>query len=53
MKKKIKSVYVWTWLLDFGKGPELCRFAEAKKKTLIEQGKPSPEAKPVRVRMAL
>lgn len=51
MKKKVKNVYVWTWLADFGKGPELCRFAEASKKNLVDQGKPTPTAIPVRVTM--
>lgn len=52
-KNKIKSVYVWTWLADFGNGPELCHFAEATKKLLINQGKPTPGAKRVRVLMGV
>jgi hypothetical protein len=54
MKKKIlkrKKVYVWTWICDFGKGPQLCLFAEATKENLVNNGKPSPEAIPVRVQM--
>lgn len=50
-RKTIKQVYVWTWLCDFGKGPELCRFAMADKKVLLMDGKPTPGAKAVRVRM--
>lgn len=50
-KSKFKNVYVWTWVADFGKGPELCRFAEASKKILLQNGPPTTDAKPVRVVM--
>ena len=44
---KVKSVYAWTWLLDEG---ELCRFAEASRKFLLEH--PMAGARAVRVKMA-
>lgn len=48
----MKSVYVWTWKVNLtGKKWELCRFAMASKQFLLDEGKPSPEAKPIRVRM--
>ncbi len=52
-KKKLKPVYIWTWVADFGDGPTLCLFAEATKKQLLHQGRPTPGAKPIRVRMCL
>ncbi len=40
-------VRVWTWQMD----QHLCRFAESSRKLLEDGGKPSPEAKSVRVVM--
>lgn len=50
-KQKPKSVYVWTWTIQVGGRTELCRFASATKAVLLQEQKPSPESRPVRVRM--
>lgn len=53
MMNKIKDVYSWAWTVDWGRGPELCFWSEPTKKDLLKNGKPSPEAKAVRVRMSV
>jgi hypothetical protein len=47
--KNVKPVYVWTWIMN----GELCHFAEGKRYLLVKGGKPSPEAKPVKVKMQI
>ena len=42
-----KRAYGWVWLCDFG----LCYWAESSREKLLQEGKPSPEAKPVRVEL--
>ncbi len=37
----------WAWICDFG----LCRWAEPTRAMLVKTKKPSPEAKPIRVRL--
>ncbi len=46
-KSKPDHPMAWTWRLDCG----LCLFAKPSKVLLIHCGKPSPEAKPVCVRL--
>lgn len=50
----MKPVYVWTWTIENQNGKTvLCHFAEATKKLLKHNEKPSPESKPVRVKMSV
>ena len=43
---------VWTWKIRGKSGRWiLCRFAAATREDLVQCGKPSPEAKPIKVRM--
>lgn len=48
-KKRIRlpGVRAWTWQMDDG----LCYWAQPRRDTLLAEGKPSPEAKPVLVRL--
>lgn len=45
----VKPVYVWTWLIDTG----LCYFCFSTKRDLLADGKPSPEAKPIKVKISM
>jgi len=47
MKAEIVSGFGYAWLCDFG----LCYWAEPSVEALKSRSKPSPEAKPVRVRL--
>lgn len=49
MKKEAKPELAWAWLCDFG----LCLWAAPTRKQLVSDGKPSPEAVPVRVRISV
>lgn len=55
---KAKPVIAWAWLLPAVEGKErfryrdvLCMWAEPTRAKLVESGKPSPEARAVRVEM--
>ena len=49
MKRKPKTGRGYAWLCESG----LCHWAEPEKGMLMSQHKPSPEAKPARVRLVL
>ena len=46
-KDERKEVTAWAWLMEGG----LCYWAEPTREQLMAPGKPSPEAKAVRVRL--
>lgn len=47
MKRKSKATYGWAWKIAEG----LCHWSMPYRRDLIRDGKPSPEAKAVRVRI--
>jgi len=49
--KKCKDGYGWAWEISDGKDWVLCHYAEPTKIDLERDGKPSPEARPVSVRI--
>lgn len=49
----MKKLILWSWKVNFGKGWELCHWAEPTKQQLLSGGKPSPEAKAVRVKVSV
>ena len=46
-RKRLPGVRAWAWECDFG----LCAWADPDKASLMHYDKPSPEAKPVLVRL--
>ena len=46
---KIKTETMWAW--TFGKSQVLCRWAAPSREQLLRDGKPTPEAKAVKVRV--
>lgn len=48
---KIRKIKLWTWVIKepYKDEWELCYFFTKTKKELLSAGKPSPEARPVRV----
>jgi len=49
--EKTKTGRAWAWEIAGEIGKELCFWAEVSKEQLIRRSKPSPEAKPVLVRL--
>lgn len=45
--KSKKRAIAWAWLCDFG----LCHYAEPSYEDLARDGKPTPEARAIRVRL--
>ncbi len=45
--KNTSPVYAWAWVFEGG----LCKWAMPSRKQLIAEGKPSPEAKAIRVQI--
>jgi hypothetical protein len=50
---RARRAFAWAWALKTDRGWELCFWAEPHKSTLLRDGRPSPEAVPVRVRMTV
>lgn len=51
MEKSEREIYAWTWKIQTNKGWEMCRFVKDNKRELLKDGKPSPEAKVIRVKI--
>lgn len=51
LKSKVAGAYAFAWALKSGKAWTLCYWSAPSRKQLISEGKPSPEAVVVRVRM--
>ncbi len=47
--KQPKPVKAWAWAIDMGRGYELCFWSMPSRKQLDDEGKPSPEARMIRV----
>lgn len=50
-KKKVETVRVWAWEIKTDNGWRLCLWSHPSKAVLLNNQKPSPEARPICVSM--